>query len=80
MATCRSCGAQILWAKTESGRLIPLDPERRADGNLAMTGRQVRSTRQQLVPEVRYVRAGSGSHVTHFATCPNAAEHREAAR
>lgn len=25
--TCKSCGAAILWAETESGRMIPLDYE-----------------------------------------------------
>jgi len=39
MSTCKSCGAQIVWAKTASGRAMPLDarPERRVviDGGVA---------------------------------------------
>jgi len=39
VSTCKSCGAQIVWAKTASGRAMPLDarPERRVvlDGGVA---------------------------------------------
>lgn len=28
--------------------------------------------------QVRFVQAGEGSHIAHFATCPQAAEHRKA--
>jgi hypothetical protein len=64
-ATCQSCGAEIVWAETEAGRKIPLDavPEKRfviADAPLS------RARVAVMQP----------TYVSHFATCPNAAEHR----
>ena len=65
MSTCRSCGAEIVWAITEAGKRIPLDaePERRfvLTTDLATNDQTARST---------------ATYISHFATCPNAAEHR----
>jgi hypothetical protein len=60
--TCKSCGAAIVWAQTESGRRMPLDaePERR----FVLAG--VEPTIARSVP----------TYVSHFATCPQADEHR----
>lgn len=70
MSTCKSCGAPVQWAKTSSGKAIPIDPMPREDGNI------------QLVDYGSYLgalvgAAGSGSHVSHFATCKNANGHRK---
>lgn len=69
---CRSCRAPILWAVTEKGRRIPLDPEPRADGNLVL--------HVQAMGSPLAVFAGSGHvgirYVSHFATCAHAAQHR----
>lgn len=81
MSLCRSCDAPIVWAETEptderDGKRIPLDalPNGEAlyvsNGNLAMTGR----TSARGLPIVRYV-VGGGMR-THFASCPNAKQHR----
>lgn len=71
MSVCRSCGADVIWAKTPAGKSIPLDPgARRYGGNI------------DLVEGVALVipkdeRAGAGMlYVSHFATCVNAAKHR----
>ena len=32
MATCRSCGAEIVWLQTNSGKRIPVDAETCPDG------------------------------------------------
>lgn len=66
---CRSCGADIVWAKTESGARMPLNAS---------------PTRGFQLQEGRFVEAGQAPilgplttvYVSHFATCPNAAEHR----
>lgn len=75
MSACRSCGAEIRWERTAAGKPIPLDPEPVADGNLAIRddGRVVAyidgdGERIALGRPLRYV--------THFATCPNADQHR----
>ena len=71
MARCRSCGAPIIWGKTTAGKPIPLDePEARLvrvriDGDGA--------TRLQLGSDTVVT---TQTYVSHFATCPNADEHR----
>jgi hypothetical protein len=74
VSRCRSCEAPILWARTEKGRRIPLDPEPydgpdprglfllRADG-LAIAV----SPGDAL---------GEPVYRSHFASCPDAALHR----
>lgn len=64
-ATCGSCGAPLEWAKTLRGRSIPVDPETVESGNL------------RVVDGIAYFGSpGSGDRVSHFATCPNADQHR----
>jgi len=66
MSTCRSCGATIVWAITDSGKRMPVDAEPDPAGNLSIweSGEGWRVT---VVPEewdgLRYR--------PHFATCPD---------
>lgn len=67
MSTCRSCGAEIIWALTDSGKRMPVDAEPVEGGNL------------RLIPDGDVVRVevvmGGGAplqHRPHFATCPEA--------
>ncbi len=70
--TCRSCGAPITFALTPKRRRIPLDVAPSPDGNLEL----------KLIAGEQYaftVQPGSGSsplYKSHFATCPQAAQHR----
>lgn len=65
MGECRSCGAEVIWVETEKGRRMPVDAESTEGGNIV------------LVDGVaKYVKAGEGTHVSHFVTCPNAKSHR----
>lgn len=66
MSVCRTCPAQITWARTEKGKRIPLDVGRVPDGNITVDAEGV----------AHYVTPGTGDRVSHFATCPNAKEHR----
>jgi len=63
MAKCKSCGAEIFWARTEKEKLIPLDvkPEKRF----------VFTNDEQYVYNLN-------TYISHFATCPDAARHRKA--
>lgn len=85
--TCRSCQAPIRWAVSESsGKRIPLDLMPVDDGNIVETGR----THPSGAPMVRYLKRAQSAittsllddvpapdrYVTHFATCPNADQHR----
>lgn len=75
MSKCGSCGAEIVWAKTAAGRKMPLDntphPAGRidlgADGFATVLGAK-RATEVQV--------EGRKLYQSHFATCPNAAQHR----
>ena len=59
-ATCRTCGKPIVWARTEQGKAAPFEAK----------------------PITVYVINAAGiaaplpGHVSHFATCPQAAQHR----
>lgn len=63
---CRSCGAPIIFAATEQGKTMPVDaaPQKRVLLEPAAEG---------LPPIARVV----DTYVSHFATCPNAAQHRK---
>jgi hypothetical protein len=63
---CKSCNSPIEWATTKKGRRIPLDPGTRADGNI-----QVDTWGTAWV-----VGAYQGDRTSHFATCPDAKQHR----
>ncbi len=70
VSSCRSCGASIEWALTTNGARIPLDVDERPDGNLILDD----DHRAHTTPP------GTGNRVSHFATCPNASEHRHPSR
>ena len=67
MAQCRTCKAEIVWMVTSAGKRVPLDP-----------------------PEKRFVVNNTSVHrgqvemqdtwLSHFATCPQADEHRKPLR
>jgi hypothetical protein len=60
---CKSCGAPIIWAQVkDSGKAIPLDEKTEMRFILVDTG----------IVELRH------TFQTHFASCPNAKQHRKA--
>lgn len=82
---CRACKQQIVWAATEHGRLIPVDPIARPDGNLellrmsgvlvarVLTPEREREIQERLLAAHRDgVTPELALHVTHFSTCPAA--------
>lgn len=75
MAACKSCGASILWAKTDTGKSMPVDAEPTDDGNVLLyrtpRGLQAVVMGARTEPDPRASR-----HHTHFETCPQAQEHR----
>lgn len=67
-ATCRSCGAEILWATTSlAGMRMPVDPEPTGDGTLVL----VRAGSAPIVANRRDDDAGP-FYRSHFSTCPDA--------
>lgn len=71
-ATCRSCGAQIIWAQTASGRKMPVDAEAVLGGNLSL----VDVPGEAPLATVIEASADVFARRPHFATCPDAASWR----
>lgn len=76
---CRGCGRPIVWIKTLGGKSMPCDPEP------VTYWKDPNGTHKVVTPNGEVVTAdidgfpktatGMG-YVSHFATCPNAAEFR----
>lgn len=64
--TCRSCGARIEFVRTIKGNRIPLDLTSGPKANLVINDAGL----------VEYVKAGEGTRISHFVTCPDAARFR----
>lgn len=63
---CKSCGSSITWATTKAGKPIPLNIGSTDAGNI-----HIEDGAAHVVPP------GQGEWMSHFATCPNADEHRK---
>jgi hypothetical protein len=78
IAPCKSCGSPMIWTKTGTGKSIQLDPDPVPNGNIVLhaDGTAMYITKAMmnaLDPEAK-------RYVSHFATCPNAAQHRKEKR
>jgi hypothetical protein len=74
---CRSCHAPLIWAETVKGRHMPLDKQPAHDGNIRLD-----YSRGDYQPPIAIVVTGRVPdnvklYTSHFATCPNAAQHRK---
>lgn len=77
-ASCSSCSAPITWAQTENGKPMPVDAVPVPNGNI-----ELQLPNDPRDPPVAHVlRKGETRpaplYVSHFSTCPDAAEHRKA--
>lgn len=70
---CRSCGAPLAWAKTESGRWMPLDEAPVEDGNIALAreGRDVVALNYEPLSH-----GGRPRYQSHYVSCPCADQWR----
>jgi hypothetical protein len=79
VSACRSCGAEIWWAETVMGRRMPVDADPVPDGNVVV----VREGVGQAPPVVEVghpatlMPADRPRYQSHFATCPQASQHRK---
>jgi hypothetical protein len=73
---CRSCGAPIIWARTLTGRAMPVNAEPKEGGNVELSLRQghMRATVHTTESVARHLgpQARSELRLAHFATCPQA--------
>ena len=63
---CRGCGADIVWAVTEKGKRVPLNPKSEK--------RFIFTSWPQIEPTLVTL---MDTYVSHFATCPKAEEFRK---
>jgi hypothetical protein len=74
MSQCRSCGAEIIWCKTESGKATPLDA-------VPVDATKVDRTCILDNGVARFgaidCRHDEPHYVSHFSTCLNGARHRK---
>jgi hypothetical protein len=82
VSACRSCRAEIWWAETLAGKRIPVDTEPAPDGNVVL----LRGGRGEAPPVVLVMSQAQADtvipdvgprYMSHYATCPQAAEWRK---
>lgn len=66
MTTCRGCGREIVWAETSHGKKVPLDPKALVF-SVVQEGSKLIAVKPIGMPSERWM-------VSHFATCPAAAD------
>lgn len=73
-AKCRSCGAVIYWVRTEAtDALMPIDAVPVDDGNVVLVNEKARYMKGDLFE----AKTEGPRYKSHFATCPNAKQHRK---
>lgn len=78
--TCRSCGAPVIWSRNVKSRIRnPIDPEPTENGNVVFGPDEPDGYKQHMVlTKAQLAEPASGPrHTSHFATCPNANQHRK---
>jgi len=75
---CRSCGADVVWTETTSGKRMPVDLEPTTEGNIILGLRHERppvalvQTKQALE-----LLKGELLYTSHFVTCPQSKKWRK---
>ncbi len=65
MSTCRSCGREIVWAETQHGKSVPLDPK-------ALVFSVIQEGAKLIAVKPSGGAIGERWMVSHFATCVDA--------
>jgi hypothetical protein len=71
---CRSCDAAIIWARTSSGSIMPVDAEPVKGANVRL--RWEGSNVQAAVVKASLAFGSTGLRLSHFVTCPKADQWR----
>ena len=78
---CKSCGAEILWIKMGSGKMMPVDAKPISYSEVFLPGTKDTLTlvteKGTLVSTVFDPGGDNIGYTSHFATCPNANQHRK---
>lgn len=76
---CETCKAPTRWAETDSGNwmMVDLRPSERGNLRLRERGTEAPGVSRLGTSEAQRAReAGEDLYIAHFATCPDAAQHR----
>lgn len=78
MSQCRSCGFEIIWVRTERGRRMPLnaEPTEKHDQSGVFVLRERDDPQGPLAISAWGLEGTEPHYISHFATCPNADDHR----
>ena len=79
MNACRSCKAPIVWAISTTGAPMPVDPDPHPRGNLHLDERPTSLGAMPLaivLPGPARAEHAGQLYLSHFASCPYAAENR----
>ena len=78
MSACRSCGAEVTWAITTTGKRMPVNTEPDPTGNVTLgLGSMAPGTHLALVwGPGESIPFDLTRYTSHFATCPAADSHR----
>jgi hypothetical protein len=71
-SNCRSCGAEIIWCVTESGKRMPVDAQTSVDGNIILELKPGNAPPTALVRTADQLTGHTLRHKSHFATCKQA--------
>jgi hypothetical protein len=82
-ATCRACGARMVWTRTAAGKAMPLDAEPHPDGNVRLLPDGSCEVLSAPDLEAQRARESLGGpflalYRSHFASCPQASRFRRA--
>jgi hypothetical protein len=83
LSTCRSCRRSIIWVRTERGKKMPLDADPVEDqtvANLFVLRERERYDDGPLAIAAWGLVGTEDHYVSHFATCPDADDHRSTNR
>lgn len=73
-ATCRSCKAEVVWAKTERGKRMPMDAEPSLRGTFRL---EQRGTEGTLAVFVKPGDRSGPLYMSHYASCAQASDWRK---
>lgn len=81
--TCRSCGADVVWAITVNDKTMPVDPDPHPDGNITLTDhyltthRRGRFRRAAVLGPLEVELHDGPLWLSHFVSCPDAGSWRK---
>lgn len=77
---CKGCGQPIVWIKTETGKNMPCDPDTVVYWAKAKAAGKVITPNGEVIScvfEGDLSKATGIGYISHYATCPQAAQFRK---